>query len=75
VIEEYEQVGVLGEGGFGRVVLARHKVGGEMVAIKYVKKDITNGNINDNEMIFAEANALKNLHHKNIVKMLNCFIF
>jgi serine/threonine protein kinase len=43
VIEEYEQVGVLGEGGFGRVVLARHKVGGEMVAIKYVKKDITNG--------------------------------
>jgi serine/threonine protein kinase len=26
-------------------------------------------------MIFAEANALKNLHHKNIVKMLNCFIF
>jgi serine/threonine protein kinase len=36
-------VRVLGEGGFGRVVLARHKVGGEMVAIKYVKKDITNG--------------------------------
>lgn len=33
------------------------------------------GNINDNEMIFAEANALKNLHHKNIVTMLNCFIF
>ena len=26
-------------------------------------------------MIFAEANALKNLDHKNIVKMINCYIF
>ena len=26
-------------------------------------------------MIFSEANALKNLQHKNIVKMINCFIF
>ena len=26
-------------------------------------------------MIFAEANALKNVNHKNIVKMLNCYIF
>lgn len=33
------------------------------------------GNINDIDMIFSEANALKNLNHKNIVKMLNCYIF
>jgi len=26
-------------------------------------------------MIFGEANALKNLNHKNIVKMFNCYIF
>ena len=26
-------------------------------------------------MIFAEANALKNVNHKNIVKMLNCYIY
>jgi hypothetical protein len=26
-------------------------------------------------MIFAEANVLKNLDHKNIVKMINCYIF
>ena len=26
-------------------------------------------------MIFGEANALKNLLHKNIVKMQNCYIF
>jgi serine/threonine protein kinase len=33
----------LGEGGFGKVVLGKHKVNEELVAIKYVKKDITNG--------------------------------
>ena len=26
-------------------------------------------------MIFGEANALKNLQHKNIVKKNNCYIF
>ena len=26
-------------------------------------------------MIFAEANALKNLNHKNIVKIFDCYTF
>lgn len=32
-------------------------------------------NTKDVEMIFAEANLLKNLNHKNIVKILDCFTF
>ncbi len=27
------------------------------------------------QMIFAEANALKNLDHKHIVKMISCYVF
>jgi hypothetical protein len=37
----------LGEAGFARVVLGKHKVGGEIVDIKHVKKDITNGKERD----------------------------
>ena len=43
--------------------------------IKHKRYLIKLGNTNDIDMIFAEANALKNLNHKNIVKMLNCYIF
>ena len=31
------------------------------------------GNASDIDMVFAEGEMLKNLHHKNIVKILNCF--
>lgn len=32
-------------------------------------------NIHDVAMIFAEANLLKNLNHKNIVQIKDCFTF
>ena len=32
-------------------------------------------NTRDVDMIFAEANLLKNLNHKNIVKIIDCFTF
>ena len=32
-------------------------------------------NTRDVDMIFAEANLLKNLNHKNIVKIIDCFAF
>jgi serine/threonine protein kinase len=36
---EYETVRVLGEGGFGRVSLAKHKATSELVAIKVMKAE------------------------------------
>jgi serine/threonine protein kinase len=40
VINEFEQMESLGEGGFGTVVRAEHRVSKQHVAMKFVKKDI-----------------------------------
>ena len=47
--------------------LGQHKKTGKTVAIKFIKNDMSTGNVNDIEMIFAEARLLKALNHKNIV--------
>ncbi|CAK75963.1 unnamed protein product (macronuclear) [Paramecium tetraurelia] len=70
-LAEYEQLQDIGEGGFGKVVLGRHKQTGEKVAIKMVKQTLTNAQ--DVDMIFREARALKSLKHDNIVKIYNAF--
>ncbi|CAD8142472.1 unnamed protein product [Paramecium pentaurelia] len=70
-LAEYEQLQDIGEGGFGKVVLGRHKQTGEKVAIKMVKQMMTNAQ--DVDMIFREARALKSLKHDNIVKIYNAF--
>lgn len=61
-----------------------HRETKDKVAIKFLKAtavgmEILNrvllsiGNAHDIDMVFAEGQMLKNLHHKNIVKILNCF--
>ena len=39
IIDQYDLLNMLGEGGFGRVYRARHRETGELVAIKFM--DIT----------------------------------
>ena len=63
---------VLGEGGFGKVFLGQHKTTSELVAIKLVNMNKI-GNAQDVDMVFREAEMLKNLNHKNIVKIKNCY--
>lgn len=71
-LAEYEIIKPLGEGGFGEVVLAIHKRSQEQVAIKFLKAS-TRIMANEVNKLFAEAETLKNLHHKNIVHVINCF--
>ena len=58
----------LGEGGFGKVFLARHKHTGDKYAIKIIKISAAS----DINSIFVEAEILKSLKHDNIVKVTNC---
>jgi serine/threonine protein kinase len=63
--------------------LAIHKKTKEKVAIKFLKAASFGKNINitllslgtaqDIDLVFTEAQTLRNLNHKNIVKILNCF--
>ena len=62
----------IGEGGFGKVLLARHESTGDQVAIKVMKADkITNAASID--QIFREVESLKALQHPNIVRIHNCY--
>jgi len=71
-LAEYDIIKTLGEGGFGEVLLATHKRTKEKVAIKFIKAS-TRVMANEIDRSFAEAETLKNLRHKNIVRVLNCF--
>lgn len=71
-INVYEIVKVLGEGGFGKVMLGKHKVTGEMYAIKVIDA-LKMWNAADIDLIFREAELMKNLSHPNIIKIFNCY--
>jgi MAP/microtubule affinity-regulating kinase len=62
----------LGEGGFGKVLLGRHKITGELAAIKIIET-YKIGNAVDIDMVFREAELMKSLLHKNIVRIYNCY--
>lgn len=68
---EYEVLRLLGEGGFGKVFLARHKQSGEQFAIKVIKTENI-GSAADIDAIFVEAEVLRSLNHPNIVKVHKC---
>jgi serine/threonine protein kinase len=69
---EYEIIKEIGEGGFGKVLLATHKNMQEPVAIKVIKADkITNAQSID--QVFREIENLKAMRHPNIVKIHNCY--
>jgi MAP/microtubule affinity-regulating kinase len=63
---------LLGQGGFGKVLLAQHRGSKQKVAIKIVNT-ASIGNAEDIDMVFREAEMLKSLVHHNIVKIYNCF--
>src|SRR5579863_8997283 len=64
----YTEVRVLGSGGFGEVVLARHDASDASVAIKYLRRDL----LDDPEfarMFRAEAAVLAALEDPNVVRL------
>ena len=64
----YTEVKVLGSGGFGEVVLARHDASGTAVAIKYLHGDL----LADSEfaaLLRAEAAVLASLDDPNVVRL------
>ncbi|KAL4470208.1 hypothetical protein ABPG74_011819 [Tetrahymena malaccensis] len=68
----YKILQKVGKGGYGSVYEAKHRITKERIAIKM----INGSNIRsakDIEMMFKEIGLLKNLNHKNIIKVLNCY--
>lgn len=62
----------MGQGEFGKVLLGRHKITNETVAIKVIDASVI-GNAQVIDMVFREAESIKSLRHKNIVNIMNCY--
>jgi serine/threonine protein kinase len=67
-IPGYTGVKVLGSGGFGDVVLARHDASGAMVAIKYLHQELLS-DPKFAELFRAEARVLASLDDQNVVRL------
>jgi Protein kinase domain len=64
----YTEVKVLGSGGFGEVVLARHDASGTAVAIKYLRRQLL-ADAEFAELFRAEAAVLASLDDPNVVRL------
>jgi len=64
----YTEVKVLGSGGFGQVVLARHDASGTRLAIKYLHGELL-ADPDFTTMFRAEAAVLASLHDPNVVRL------
>jgi hypothetical protein len=64
----YTALKMLGTGGFGEVVLARHDASGTLVAIKYLKEDLLE-DPGFSEMFRTEAAVLAQVDDPNVVRL------
>jgi serine/threonine protein kinase len=64
----YTEVKVLGSGGFGEVVLARHDASGTAVAIKYLRGELL-ADLEFAALFRAEAAVLASLDDPNVVRL------
>lgn len=60
----------LGQGGFGCVMKGVHSETGEFAAIKFVPKSSFK-QISDLQRVYQEIQALRNLHHPNVVRIID----
>ena len=73
-LDNYDILNKLGKGSFGSVFKVKHKITGEIRAMKMIKNILTsNSNKIDNKFL-REIQVLKNLEHPNIIKIYEYYI-
>jgi cyclin-dependent kinase-like len=70
-MENYESLGVIGEGTYGVVMRARHRETGQVVAIKKFKESDEDEQVRKTSL--REVRVLKQLRHDNIISLLEVF--
>ena len=69
----YEQLGPLGEGGFGAVFLYLHKFTKQQVAIKFVELSVKNSSPEAINRVFNEMAHLREMKHPSVVQLIDAF--
>lgn len=69
-IDDYLELHEISSGGFGKVVLARHRESGRFVAVKIVEKNLS---LSQEIMIQNEVTVLSMTKHPNLVKLLDLY--
>lgn len=70
-MENYETLGVIGEGTYGVVMKARHRETGQLVAIKKFKESDEDEQVRKTSL--REVRVLKQLKHDNVITLLEVF--
>ena len=74
ILDDYDLGRTLGVGGFGKVILGKHKEKKQQVAIKFTDVGNELASANLISAIYKEAESLKSLIHKHIVQLFHAFI-
>lgn len=71
--EVYTQIGDIGEGSYGSIIKVKHKLTGEIRAMKIIQKRRMAYGVNE-QKILEEIKILKSLDHPNIIKIFEFFV-
>ena len=69
----YDELNMLGEGAYGKVVKVRHKVSKVLRAMKIINKDKMSLGSEEEQALINEINVVKSLDHPNIMKVYEFF--
>lgn len=69
---DFDELGILGKGGFGEVVKARNKVDNRIYAIKKVKLD--SRDVESSKKLLREVQLLSRLHHQFVVRYYQAWV-
>ncbi len=73
LLAKYEIIRPLGQGSFGLVFLVRHKISGQVRAMKILRRITEKGEETDKQLI-NEINILKKIDHPSIIKIFSFYI-
>lgn len=73
LVGEYELGKVLGSGSTGEVRLGRHRVTGELVAVKIINKKRLQDDLELHRKVRREIAVMKLIHHPNILKLYDVY--
>ena len=73
ILDQYEVIEKLGQGGFGSVYKVKHTETGKILAMKTLQTEEYTSRADQAEELFREQKTLKQLDHQHIIKLYHAF--